>query len=98
MDESPFTGDAAVLQLLKTVRALLIAFPESLEQSQSLDAIDATNLADFVQHLEGLRAADNGVYMSVAVAAMIVTWASRQRGRTPQEILDLLSNELDLGA
>jgi hypothetical protein len=90
MDEPTNPPNAALLLAIETVRALLTAFPESLAESQSLDEIDSADLAEFVESLTELRAAENEVYVTVAVAGMILHWASDETGRSSDEILDLI--------
>ena len=95
MDEPTDPRDAALIQAIETVRALLVAFPETMEQSQSLDEIDTANLAQLIESLTALRTADNAVYMVVVVAGTILRWASRESGRSAEEILNLISSELN---
>ena len=95
MDEPTDLRDAALIQAIETVRALLVAFPETMEQSQSLDQLDTANLAQLIESLTALCAAENAVYMVVVVAGTILRWASRESGRSAEEILDLISSELD---
>jgi hypothetical protein len=92
--------DNDLQKAIKAVRSLLKAFPESWEQDlvdQNLDMLEAgaANIAIFSDSLAELAAVPNGLYLTVALAGGVLHWASNETGRSIDEILSLLENDLD---
>ena len=74
------TPPGILLKAIVTVQALCLAFPESWEgQSRSIEELDEKgDIAKFTVAFSELGAASNGLYMTVALAATILRWASRE--------------------
>jgi hypothetical protein len=85
--------DDAFPKAIEAVRALFIAFPDSWEQN--LDKLEAANFTAFNDSLAALAAVPNGLYLTVALAGGVLHWASNETGRSTDEILSLLENDLD---
>jgi hypothetical protein len=95
MDNSPIPPPLVLLKAAETVRALLDAFPAGLDAAKSVDDLDTADVARFNKTFEELKSHSNGLYMSVALAGMILRWASNETGQTVEEILDLIDSQIE---
>jgi hypothetical protein len=53
------------------------------------------NFTAFNDSLAALAEVPNGLYVTVALAGGVLHWASNETGRSTDEILSLLENDLD---